>query len=130
MADKEFVNIKSDFVMKDSRIFRRKLDDWERKAKAEGIPICLTCAHFDFQHDQLVDDWTKYTIKNTGFFTKINESKTIEDRLGGRRLVQYMIEWKCKRNHKRTDVYPEEVYNELFKKGKDEKLVKTKVKDE
>ena len=116
MADKEFVNIKSDFVMRDSRVFRKKLDDWERKAKEGGVPICLTCAHFDFQHDKLVDDWTKYTSKNTGFFTKINESKTIEDRLGGRRLVQYMVEWKCKRNHKRTDVYPEGIYNDLFNK--------------
>ena len=125
MTEEKIIDVKSDFTMRSERIFRKKVDAWERKAKEAKIPICLTCIRFDHSKGRLVDDWEHYS--GNKYFKKVGETIESEVRNSGRKIVQKAIEWQCKNGHRRTDMIPLEdlQITDLLKSGKEKNDGKT-----
>jgi len=79
------------------KVLRKKLEEWDKKSKKEGIPICLSCARWDYDNGRLKD--YKYYTKG---FEEINRNVSEIKESGGvlETPIKYiLIDYKCPKGH-------------------------------
>lgn len=109
-------------LKKQTRELNKKLDSWLKKSRQTGKPVCVRCARLDNQNGRM-KDYEHYTKD----FELIKMNEGIKKQFNSKEepVVFVCVDYTCPRGHGFSMHYKKSVYDEIFKKIKEE--VKTKV---